>query len=57
MKKQKLTKAAVPLEAISRAWAREKSIRHSHPSILRLWRARRPSPSPASVAVSLRSGI
>lgn len=28
---------ALPLEAINEASAREKSIRHGHPSILHLW--------------------
>ena len=31
-----------PLEAINRESAREKSIRHGHPSTLHLWWARRP---------------
>ncbi|MDZ7317503.1 MAG: DUF1156 domain-containing protein, partial [candidate division KSB1 bacterium] len=33
---------ALPLEAINREAAREKSIRHGHPSTLHLWWARRP---------------
>ena len=33
---------ALPLDAISAASAREKSIRHGHPSTLHLWWARRP---------------
>ncbi|MFK7602661.1 DUF1156 domain-containing protein, partial [Deinococcus sp. SM5_A1] len=33
---------ALPLEAINAASAREKSIRHGHPSTLHLWWARRP---------------
>jgi uncharacterized protein DUF1156 len=32
----------LPLDAINAASAREKSIRHSHPSTLHLWWARRP---------------
>src|SRR6516162_2547448 len=32
----------MPLEAINAASAREKSIRHGHPSTLHLWWARRP---------------
>ena len=32
----------MPLDAISRASAREKSVRHGHPSTLHLWWARRP---------------
>ena len=41
--KRKLIEVALPLEAISRESAREKSIRHGHPSTLHLWWARRPS--------------
>ena len=37
-----LIEATLPLEAINKAAAREKSIRHGHPSTLRLWWARRP---------------
>ena len=33
---------SLPLEAINKASAREKSIRHGHPSTLHLWWARRP---------------
>ena len=33
---------ALPLDAINAACAREKSIRHGHPSTLHLWWARRP---------------
>lgn len=40
--KKKLIEVALPLEAINTASAREKSIRHGHPSTLRLWWARRP---------------
>lgn len=43
MKKiKKLIEVAMPLEAINAAAAREKSIRHGHPSTLHLWWARRP---------------
>src|SRR5579859_8034839 len=38
----KLIEVALPLEAINTASAREKSIRHGHPSTLHLWWARRP---------------
>jgi putative DNA methylase len=38
----KLIEVALPLEAINKASAREKSIRHGHPSTLHLWWARRP---------------
>lgn len=41
-KKLKLIEVALPLEAINKASAREKSIRHGHPSTLHLWWARRP---------------
>lgn len=39
---KKLIEVAIPLEAINAASAREKSIRHGHPSTLHLWCARRP---------------
>ncbi len=38
----KLIEVALPLGAINREAAREKSIRHGHPSTLHLWWARRP---------------
>jgi putative DNA methylase len=40
--KRKLIEVALPLEAINRESAREKAIRHGHPSTLHLWWARRP---------------
>lgn len=40
--KKKLIEVAIPLEAINAASAREKAIRHGHPSTLHLWWARRP---------------
>jgi putative DNA methylase len=40
--RRKLVEVALPLEAINREAAREKSIRHGHPSTLHLWWARRP---------------
>jgi len=40
--KKKLIEVALPLEAINKASAREKSIRHGHPSTLHQWWARRP---------------
>jgi len=40
--KRKLIEVALPLEAINRESAREKSIRHGHPSTLHLWWAWRP---------------
>ena len=39
---KKLIEVALPLDAINKACAREKSIRHGHPSTLHLWWARRP---------------
>ena len=39
---KKLIEVALPLDAINFASAREKSIRHGHPSTLHLWWARRP---------------
>ena len=40
--RKKLIEVALPLDAISAASKREKSIRHGHPSTLHLWWARRP---------------
>jgi putative DNA methylase len=42
MTTKKLIEVALPLEAINKESAREKSIRHGHPSTLHLWWARRP---------------
>src|ERR1039457_2253966 len=42
IRKTKLIEVALPLEAINTASAREKAIRHGHPSTLHLWWARRP---------------
>jgi putative DNA methylase len=42
IQRKKLIEVALPLEAINAASAREKSIRHGHPSTLHLWWARRP---------------
>jgi len=39
---RKLIEVALPLDAINKAAAKEKSIRHGHPSTLHLWWARRP---------------
>ena len=39
---KKLIEVALPLDNINAACAREKSIRHGHPSTLHLWWARRP---------------
>ena len=40
--RKKLIEVSLPLKAINTAGAREKSIRHGHPSTLHLWWARRP---------------
>src|SRR5213595_1514303 len=40
--RKKLIEVALPLVAINKESAREKSIRHGHPSTLHLWWARRP---------------
>ena len=40
--RKKLIEVSLPLEAINKASAREKSIRHGHPSTLHQWWARRP---------------
>lgn len=42
MIKKKLIEVAIPLEKINEASAREKSVRHGHPSTLHLYWARRP---------------
>jgi len=42
MSRPKLIEVALPLAAINAEAAREKSIRHGHPSTLHLWWARRP---------------
>jgi len=39
---KKLIEVALPLDAINKASAREKSIRHGHISTLHIWWARRP---------------
>ncbi|KZK16922.1 DUF1156 domain-containing protein [Meiothermus taiwanensis] len=49
MTRKKLIEVALPLEAINTASAREKSIRHGHPSTLHLWWARRPLASARAV--------
>src|SRR5437762_2602951 len=42
MYRKKLIEVALPLEAVNKASAKEKSIRHGHPSTLHPWWARRP---------------
>jgi len=49
---KKLIEVALPLEAINVASAREKSIRHGHPSTLHLWWARRPLAAARAVIFS-----
>jgi len=41
-RRRKLIEVALPLKKINEQSAREKSIRHGHPSTLHLWWARRP---------------
>jgi len=50
--KRKLIEVALPLEAINRESAREKLIRHGHPSTLHLWWARRPLAAARAVLFS-----
>ncbi len=50
--KKKLIEVALPLEAINKAAAREKSIRHGHPSTLHLWWARWPLAAARAVIFS-----
>src|SRR6266404_9924001 len=40
--RKKLIEVSIPLEAINRESAREKSIRHGHPSTVHLWWSRKP---------------
>ncbi len=50
--RRKLIEVALPLEAINVASAREKSIRHGHPSTLHLSWARRPLAAARAVIFS-----
>jgi len=50
--RKKLIEVALPLAAINTASAREKSIRHGHPSTLHLWWARRPLAAARAVIFS-----
>ncbi|MFN8861977.1 MAG: DUF1156 domain-containing protein [Gemmatimonadaceae bacterium] len=52
MHSKKLIEVALPLDAINKACAREKSIRHGHPSTLHLWWARRPLAAARAVIFS-----
>jgi len=49
---KKLIEVALPLDSINTAAAREKSIRHGHPSTLHLWWARRPLAAARAVIFS-----
>jgi len=49
---KKLIEVALPLDAINKAAAKEKSIRHGHPSTLHLWWARRPLAAARAVIFS-----
>jgi putative DNA methylase len=49
---KKLIEVALPLDAINAAAAREKSLRHGHPSTLHLWWARRPLAAARAVLFS-----
>src|SRR5271167_528099 len=50
--RKKLIEVALPLDAINKASAREKSIRQGHPSTLHLWWARRPLAAARAVIFS-----
>ena len=50
--RRKLIEVALPLDEINVAGAREKSIRHGHPSTLHLWWARRPLAAARAVIFS-----
>ena len=54
--RKKLIEVALPLDAINAASAREKSIRHGHPSTLHLWWARRPLAAGAGRALRPTGG-
>ena len=51
--RKKLIEVALPLEAISKESAREKSIRHGHPSTLHLWWSRKPLAACRAVLFSM----
>ena len=55
--RKKLIEVSIPLEAINKASAREKSIRHGHPSTLHLWWARRPLAACRAVLFAPRGEI
>ena len=49
MEKKKLIEVALPIEAINAESAREKSIRHGHPSTLHMWWSRKPTATARAV--------
>src|SRR3970282_1153124 len=49
---KKLIEVALPLDDISREAAREKAIRHGHPSTLHLWWSRKPLAACRAVVVA-----
>jgi hypothetical protein len=53
--RKKLIEVALPLDAINAAAAREKSMRHGHPSTLHLWWTQRP-PGAKSLGCSSYGG-
>src|SRR3989304_6059806 len=57
---KRLAEVDFPIAEVSRHAAREKSIRHGHPSTLHLWWARRPAERatrPAQVRAGARPGL
>jgi hypothetical protein len=52
---KKLIDVALPLDAINVAAAREKSIRHGHPSTLHLWWARCPLAADTNINLELNN--
>lgn len=52
MSRRKMIEVSLPLEEINKQAAREKSIRHGHPSTLHLWWARRPLAAARAVLFS-----
>jgi putative DNA methylase len=53
---KKLIEVALPLEAINKEAAREKSIRHGRPSTLHLWWARRLLPLAGAACCTQNEG-
>src|ERR1700751_1076824 len=51
--RKKLIEVSIPLEAINRESAREKSVRFGHPSTLHLWWARRPLAACRAMLIAL----